>query len=43
MCFSCFYAAVGETEGENPRYGPGNPDWEHDRAREDEREPKGER
>lgn len=22
---------------ENPAYGPGNPDWEHDRAREDER------
>ena len=20
--------------GENPRYGPGNPDWEYDRARE---------
>lgn len=20
---------------ENPRYGPGNPDWEHDRLRED--------
>ena len=20
---------------ENPRYGPGNPDWEHDRHRED--------
>jgi hypothetical protein len=22
-------------EGENPNYGPGNPDWEYDRTRDD--------
>ncbi len=24
-----------ERDGENPSYGPGNPDWEHDRANEE--------
>lgn len=27
--------AGDEADGENPRYGPGNPDWEHDREREE--------
>lgn len=39
--YACSYDDIDESAGmaeleENPRYGPGNPDWEHDMDREDE-------
>ncbi len=36
-CRYCDAERLEASAGENPKYGPGNPDWEHDTERERER------